>query len=74
MRDVLVVGALVGAVLWAAGYAVACWVWPFAYCRRCGGTGKRHSPTGKRFRRCGKCGGTGWRLRRGRRLWNWYQR
>lgn len=54
-----------------AGYAIACKVWPFASCRRCTGTGKRRSPTGKAFRSCRRCKGTGKRLRTGRRVFNW---
>jgi hypothetical protein len=52
------------------GYALACWLWPFANCPHCRGSGKRLSPTGKRFGKCRWCKGTGARLRLGRRLWN----
>jgi hypothetical protein len=52
------------------GYAVACWVWPFRPCRRCGGVGKRRSPSGRAFRYCPRCKGTGARLRAGRWLYN----
>lgn len=62
------------AVAWMAGYCVACWVWPFKACPRCKGTGKRRSPSGKRFRLCRKCDATGRRLRAGRQAWNWIQR
>ncbi len=39
------------AIVWAAGYAVACAVWPFANCQRCHGNGKSRSPSGRAFRR-----------------------
>lgn len=57
------------AVGYAACYAVACWLAPFARCGRCR---KRdpHSP-GKSRRECRRCNSTGRRLRLGRRLWNW---
>jgi hypothetical protein len=61
---------VIGALVWAAGYAVACWIWPFANCPRCKGTGKLRSPTGKRFRLCRRCDHTGRRLRTGRRVYN----
>jgi hypothetical protein len=56
-------------LLWLAGYAVACTVWPFARCRWCRGTGKRRSPTGRAFGHCRHCRGTARRVRLGRRLW-----
>lgn len=59
------------ALVWAAGYVVACAIWPFAACGRCKGTGKRRSPTGKAWRRCGRCKGGGSRLRVGRHVWNY---
>jgi DnaJ-class molecular chaperone len=59
-------------VAWVAGYSVACWIWPFKACPRCKGTGRRRSPTGKRFRLCGRCDGTGRRLRTGRRIYNFF--
>lgn len=55
----------------SAGYAVACQLWPFMRCRRCHGSGRRTSPTGRAYGRCRKCKGTGERLRLGRRFWNW---
>ncbi len=51
-------------------YALACWWWPFANCGRCEGSGKRRSPTGRRFGKCRRCKGSGMRLRHGRRAWN----
>lgn len=49
-------------------YLVACAVWPFRACRRCGGAGKSRSPTGRTFHYCTHCKGTGAQLRAGRRL------
>jgi hypothetical protein len=51
-------------------YAVGCWIWPFANCPRCHGTGKRRSPSGRAFRLCRRCDGTGRRLRVGRWIYN----
>jgi hypothetical protein len=51
-------------------YACACWIWPFRSCRKCGGSGKRHSPSGRAFRLCRRCDGTGRRLRAGRWIYN----
>jgi len=53
------------------GYIAACVVWPFGTCRKCGGSGRHRSPSGRAFRYCHRCGGTGARLRTGRRLWNY---
>jgi hypothetical protein len=52
------------------GYILACAAWPFRACRRCGGKGRRRSPSGRAWRYCHHCHGTGARLRAGRRLWN----
>lgn len=52
-----------------AVYVAACAWWPFAACRRCEGTGKRRSPTGKAWRPCGRCGGNGRRVRAGRHVY-----
>lgn len=57
------------AAVWLALYVLACVVWPFAACRRCDGTGKRRSPSGRAWRPCGRCGGAGRRVRLGRRVW-----
>ena len=62
------------AVLAVAGYAAACWLWPFRACLRCGGTGKRRSPGGKAFGLCRRCKGTARRLRFGRRAWEYSRR
>jgi len=61
---------LVLAAVWALGYLLACWWWPYTGHRRCGGTGKLRSPSGRAFRSCPGCGGTGRVLRAGRRLWS----
>ena len=65
--------ALIPASLLAIGYAVlqivGCVVFPFTACRRCAGSSKRRSPSGRAFRLCGKCGGSGRQVRLGRRLW-----
>lgn len=58
------------AVVWLAGYLVACWIWPFRNCRKCDGTARVKSPSGKAFRRCRKCKATGRRLRFGRWAYN----
>jgi hypothetical protein len=58
-------------LLWAAGYVVACAIWPFTSCRRCDGKGKHRSPSGKAWRKCRKCKGSGTRIRGGRRIWTW---
>jgi hypothetical protein len=59
------------AIGYAAYYALACWIYPFGHCRRCGGDGKRRSPSGRTFRLCRKCKATGRRLRTGRKVYNW---
>lgn len=63
--DVLAVLALGALVI----YVLACAVWPFAGCRRCGGSGKRRSPSGRAWRECRRCIGSGRRVRAGRRLY-----
>lgn len=63
--------AMLGAVVWAVGYFVACRIWPFAACLRCSGSGRRRSPSGRAWRPCRRCKGSGTRLRTGRRVWNW---
>lgn len=60
----------VGLLVWALVYAVSCWLWPFAHCPRCGGSGKRSRDDGRVFRLCRRCSGSGRRLRLGRRGWN----
>lgn len=46
--------------------------WPRAKCRKCKGTGKFRSPTGKAWRRCPRCKGSQDRRRLGRRIYNHY--
>ena len=58
------------ALVWAAGYLLASWWWPYKAHRRCGGTGKLRPPLGRAFRSCPSCRGTGRVLRAGRRLWS----
>ena len=59
------------AVLWAAGYLAACAYWPFTPCRRCQGTARLPSPSGRAWRRCPRCRGTGHRIRTGRQVLDW---
>lgn len=69
---------LAGAVLAILGwYVIACWLFPFAACVWCHGSGRWHQPlqSKKRKRRrnwrpCWWCKGTGKRLRKGRRIYN----
>ena len=51
-------------------YLAACAWWPYAACRRCHGTGRHRSPSGKAWRPCRRCKGSGRRVRIGRRLWD----
>jgi hypothetical protein len=71
MGTTVAIAALLG---WAAVYACACYVWPFKACRKCGGSGRLKSPSGRAFRLCPRCKHTGRRLRFGRRVWNYVQR
>ena len=52
------------------GYSLACWIWPFKACRRCEGSGKKRSPSGRAFRLCRRCYRTGRRLPAGRWIYN----
>ena len=61
--------ALIAVVL-AAGYALACAIYPFTAHGRCNGTGKLRSPSGKAWRTCRGCKGSGRKLRIGRRLFD----
>lgn len=56
-------------IVWALGYFAACAFWPWTAHGRCKGTGKRRSPSGKKWRTCRGCKGTGRRIRLGRRVW-----
>lgn len=55
-------------LVWAGGYAFACYFWPFARCPRCEGRGGHLSPSGKYSRTCRKCKGIGRRERTGLRI------
>jgi len=48
---------------------LAIWLFPYAPCRHCQGTGRHRS--GTYWRPCSRCKGTGRRIRPGRRVWNW---
>ena len=48
---------------------LAIWVFPYAPCWHCKGTGKHRA--GRYWRPCSWCEGTGRRLRLGRRVWDW---
>ena len=48
---------------------LAIWIFPYAPCRHCRGTGKHRS--GQCWRPCPRCQGTGRRIRLGRRIWDW---
>lgn len=67
----LAVATTVLALVTAIGYAVACWLFPFAACYRCDGSGKKRSPSGKAWRKCSRCKGSGARLRLGRKVVHW---
>jgi len=65
----LVLLILVGALVYAAGYALSVRLHPWRPCRRCGESGKhRGSLFSRSFRPCPRCGGTGRELRRFARL------
>jgi len=68
---VAVEDALQGSDVWLAGYVIACAIWPFRVCRRCDGSGKRRSPSGRAWRKCRRCKGVGARLRFGRHAYNY---
>lgn len=61
-----------GALAFAAGYAFACWFWPWTSCRRCDGKGKFRSPSGKNWRKCPRCKGSAAKVRLGRRVWDYF--
>ncbi len=60
-----------GGMLWVAGYAVACWLWPFTKCKKCDGSGRRKSPSGKNWGPCRRCKGKASRIRTGRKIFNY---
>lgn len=67
----LIAVVVAGGLLWAAGYVIACAIWPFAACRKCDGRGRFMSPSGRAWRHCRRCKGSGSRVRFGRRVWTW---
>lgn len=67
-RGFLILACL--ALTWAAGYALACWWWPFKGCLKCEGVGRFKSPSGRAWRKCPRCAGSGTRVRLGRRVLN----
>jgi hypothetical protein len=66
----LIVWAVVAVVVGVPVYWFVCWFWPYTSCRRCGGGGRKRSPSGKNWRPCRKCKGSGTRLRTGRKITN----
>ena len=50
-------------------HAVACWLWPWAKCPHCKGTGRRPAPFSSHWGDCRWCDGRGRRVRLGRRAW-----
>ncbi len=56
------------------GYLIACWLFPFAACCRCEGSGKKRSSSGRAWRKCWRCKGSGARLRFGRKVGNYLLR
>jgi hypothetical protein len=69
MTELLVVAVVLG-----VGYVAACCIWPFAACRRCHGSGKFRSPSGRAWRNCRRCAGTGRRVRTGRAVYELLRR
>jgi hypothetical protein len=59
---------IAAALVVTLGYALACYVRPFARCMWC------KSDERKKAGRCRRCRGTGLRLRIGRRVWNFWRR
>ncbi|MER7894359.1 hypothetical protein ABTX15_31600 [Micromonospora sp. NPDC094482] len=55
------------------GYAGLCWVSPFTICKRCAGTGRITTRVLRRPRACRRCD-RGYRLRTGRRVFNYFHR
>lgn len=71
----IIIGSQAGALLLAllavgAWYVAVCAWWPLTNCRRCKGSGKFRSPSGKAWRLCRTCKGTGTRIRPGRIVWD----
>jgi hypothetical protein len=65
----LVFWVVLAVTVWAFGYGIACFIWPYKDCGKCKGGGKFRSPSGKAWRRCRRCKGSGSRVRLGRRAW-----
>ena len=42
-----------------ACWAVSVYIYPFRHCGKCGGTGRKHGSTRRRFDLCHRCSGTG---------------
>lgn len=55
-----------GILLW---YVVAPFIWPWARCWCCRGTGRHYAPDREHWRGCRWCGESGRRLRWARRIW-----
>lgn len=70
-RGWLIFWAIVGGLGWFGGYVIACAIWPFGSCGKCGGGGRFLSPSGRAWRHCRRCKGSGARVRLGRRVWTW---
>jgi DnaJ-class molecular chaperone len=52
-------GVLLIALIAFACWAVSVYVYPFRHCGKCGGTGRKHASTRRRFDLCRRCSGTG---------------
>lgn len=70
-RGWIVFAAIVAGLIGLSWYVAVCRIWPYTDCPRCGGGGKRRSPSGRAWRRCRRCKGSGARVRLGRRMWSW---
>lgn len=46
-----------------AGWVVSLYLWPFAPCRKCDGSGRNPGSKKKRYGQCRRCEGTGRRTR-----------
>jgi hypothetical protein len=73
LGKLILAGVIAG---WLGWKAIACWLFPFAACKWCLGSGRWHQPgqakkkRRRKFRPCWWCKGTGRRLRLGRRVYN----
>jgi hypothetical protein len=50
-----------------AGWVISLYLWPFAPCGKCGGTGRNRGSNGKRHGQCRRCKGASRRTRIGAR-------